>query len=276
MGWPVDHSLSPRVHGYWLDTYAIEGEYVRMPVEPEAFPAYLRTLGDNGFVGGNVTVPHKEAAFATVDEASPEARKLGAVNTVVVRDDGSLYGFNTDGFGFMANLQAGHATFDARHGPAVVLGAGGAARAIVAALLQGGCPQVRLVNRTVARAADLAADIGGAIEIFAMADVESALSGASLLVNTTSLGMVHQPPLEIDLSPLPPSALVTDIVYAPLITDLLKQAEARGNLIVDGLGMLLHQARPGFRAWFGDVDTADGLPVVDDALRAHVLEGMGK
>ena len=271
MGWPIDHSLSPRVHTYWLEKYGIEGEYTRMPVEPEAFPEYLRGLKNKGYVGGNVTVPHKEAALATVDEASPEAKRLGAVNTIVVRDDGSLYGFNTDGFGFLANLKTGHKTFDAAHGPAVVLGAGGAARAVVAGLLQEGCPNVRLVNRTIARAKDLAADIGGAIEVFAMAEVADTLRGASLLVNTTSLGMVHQPALEIDLSPLPPTALVTDIVYAPLITNLLAQARARGNPIVDGLGMLLHQARPGFQAWFGDVDTVDGLPEVDEALRAHVL-----
>ena len=276
MGWPIDHSLSPRVHGYWLEKYHIEGEYTRIPVEPDDFPDFLRALKANGFVGGNVTVPHKEAALATVDEASPEAKRLGAVNTIVVRDDGSLYGFNTDGFGFLANLKAGHKTFNAEHGPAVVLGAGGAARAIVASLLQDGCPQVRLVNRTIGRAQDLAADLGGPIEVFAMENVADSLAGASLLVNTTSLGMVHQPPLEIDLSPLPPSALVTDIVYAPLITNLLVQARERGNPIVDGLGMLLHQARPGFRAWFGVVDTADGLPEVDEVLRASVLAGLKK
>ena len=269
MGWPVDHSLSPKVHGFWLKQYAIAGEYVRIPVAPEAFGAKLRSLQNDGFVGVNVTVPHKEAALAAVDEAHPLAERIGAVNTVVVREDGSLYGFNTDGFGFLENLKAGCDGFSADLGPAVVLGAGGAARAVVVALLDAGAPEVRLLNRTRERAERLAADVAGlgsgAIVVEDWDMRATALDGAALLANTTTLGMKGQRPLELDLSALPHTALVNDIVYAPLETDLLAQARARGNPVVDGLGMLLHQARPGFEAWFGR------LPEVSQALRDEVL-----
>jgi len=271
MGWPVDHSLSPRVHGYWLRHYGIKGEYVRIPVAPDTFAAKLRALKADGFVGCNVTVPHKEAALKTVDEADPMALRIGAVNTVVVRGDGSLFGFNTDGFGFLENLRSGHVGFDAAGGTAVVLGAGGAARAIVAALLDAGTPEVRLLNRTRARAEDLAADLDGIGEgLITVGDWDeraAALDGAALLVNTTTLGMQGKPALDLDLSALSSDAVVNDIVYAPLQTELLVRARARGNPVVDGLGMLLHQARPGFEAWFGR------LPEVTDDLRAFVLAG---
>jgi len=271
MGWPVDHSLSPRVHGFWLKQYAIAGEYVRIPVAPQDFCATLKNLQADGFAGANVTVPHKEAALANVDEVDPLARRIGAVNTVVVRDDGSLYGFNTDGFGFLENLKAGCSRFDAKTGPAVVLGAGGAARAVVAILLDAGAPEVRLLNRTRERAEQVAEDLAGigsgSIVVGDWDRRAAHLDGAALLANTTTLGMKGQRALDLDLSALPTAAVVNDIVYAPLETDLLVRARARGNDTVDGLGMLLHQARPGFEAWFGC------LPDVTEDLRAHVLMG---
>lgn len=268
MGWPIGHSLSPRLHGYWLRQYAVDGAYVPLAVRREDFAGAVRMLPRLGFAGANVTVPHKEAALAAVDEAAGEARRIGAVNTIVVRADGSLMGWNSDGFGFMENLKAGVAKWNPGLGPAVVLGAGGAARAVCAALVDGGVPELRLVNRTASRAEALAADIGGPIEVVSWAERESALDGARLLTNTTTLGMTGNPPLDLALERLPPEAAVTDIVYSPLRTPLLLAAAARGNPIVDGLGMLLHQARPGFAAWFG-VE-----PEVTDEMRSFVLRGM--
>ena len=268
MGWPIGHSLSPRLHGYWLRQYAVDGAYVPLAVRREDFAEAVRMLPRLGFAGANVTVPHKEAALAAVDEAAGEARRIGAVNTIVVRADGSLMGWNSDGFGFMENLKAGVAGWSPGLGPAVVLGAGGAARAVCAALVDGGVPELRLVNRTASRAEALAADIGGPIEVVSWAERESALDGARLLTNTTTLGMAGSPPLDLALERLPPEAAVTDIVYAPLRTPLLVAASARGNPTVDGLGMLLHQARPGFAAWFG-VE-----PEVTDEMRAFVLAGI--
>ncbi|HEY9078596.1 shikimate dehydrogenase [Magnetovibrio sp.] len=272
IGWPVDHSLSPRVHGFWLRQYGIDGEYVRIPVPPEDFARQLKNLRIDGFVGANVTVPHKEAALAGVDEVHPLAQRIGAVNTVVVREDGSLYGFNTDGFGFLENLKAGFADFSASAGPAVILGAGGAARAVIVALLDAGAPEIRLLNRTKERAEQLADQLSGiGSGVVLVGDWNKRadyLDGASLLANTTTLGMKGQMPLDIDLSALPQTALVNDIVYAPLETDLLARARARSNPTVDGLGMLLHQARPGFEAWFGR------MPEVTEALRQHVLAGV--
>jgi shikimate dehydrogenase len=269
MGWPVDHSLSPKVHGFWLRQYGIYGDYVRIPVKSEDFSAKVRSLQVDGFVGCNVTVPHKEAALVAVDELDPQAVRIGAVNTIQVRDDGTLYGFNTDGFGFLENLNHGLPGFDVTKGPVMVLGAGGAARAVVVTLLDAGAPEVRLCNRTRERAEHLAGDLNALslnnIVVENWQDRNAALSEVALLVNTTTLGMHGQHPLVLDLDALPKDALVTDIVYTPLETDLLKRAKARGNPVVDGLGMLLHQARPGFAAWFGP------LPEVSDELRAYVL-----
>ena len=270
MGWPVDHSLSPRVHGFWLKQYGIAGEYVRIPVAPENFAGQLKNLQANGFAGVNITVPHKEFALFGVDEAHPLARRIGAVNTVVVRDDGSLYGFNTDGFGFLENLKAGWSDFKPSNGPAVILGAGGAARAVVAALLDAGVPEIRLLNRTKVRAEQLADELSGigpgTLHVGEWDCRADYLDGASLLANTTTLGMKGQHPLDLDLSALPTTAVVNDIVYAPLETDLLARARLRSNPTVDGLGMLLHQARPGFENWFGT------MPTVDDDLRRACLE----
>ncbi len=268
MGWPVGHSLSPRLHGFWLGEYGVNGTYEPLPVQPEDFKAALRNLSDQGFAGVNVTVPHKEAAFETVDTLDAVAKRIGAVNTVQVNADGSLAGSSTDGFGFLENLKEGAPGWSAATGPAVVLGAGGASRAVTAALLDAGAPGVKLINRTLSRAEQLARDVGGAITVVPWEDRVAALSNAAILVNTTTLGMESEEPLELDLGPLPPEAVVTDIVYAPLETPLLQQAKKRGNPTVDGLGMLLHQARPGFRQWFG-VE-----PAVTDALRKHVLDGL--
>jgi shikimate dehydrogenase len=264
MGWPVGHSRSPRVHGYWLEQLGIDGAYVPLPVRPEDFADALRALPKLGFCGCNVTVPHKQAALALCERVDADARRIGAVNTVVVGEDGALDGRNTDAFGFSENILRNAPGWSFAKGPAVVLGAGGAARAVLAALADAGAPEIRLINRTRGRAEDLAADIGGSAEVRAWGDW-SALEGAHLLVNTTSLGMTGQPPLEIDLSALPNAALVNDIVYAPLETGLLTAARARGNPVVDGLGMLLYQAVPGFAAWYG------ATPEVTDALRRFVL-----
>jgi shikimate dehydrogenase len=259
LGWPVAHSRSPRLHGVWLERHAIDGAYVPLPVEPARFAAAVRSLADLGFRGANVTIPHKEAAFAVCDEVAPFARRAGAVNTLRF-EDGRILGENTDGFGFLESVREEVPGWQAAAGPAVVLGAGGAARAVAASLLEAGCPRVTLVNRTAARAEALAAAIGGAVEVAA----EPPLEGAALLVNATSLGMAGQPPLALDLAPLPAASVVADIVYVPLETPLLAAARARGLRAVDGLGMLLHQARPGFEAWFGVA------PLVDAALRDHV------
>jgi shikimate dehydrogenase len=274
MGWPVGHSLSPRLHGFWLRQYRIDGAYLPLAVEPQRLEEALRALPALGFRGANLTIPHKEPALAMVDRITPAARRIGAVNTVIVGPDG-LQGDNTDGYGFMANLAAGAPPWRAADGPAVLLGAGGAARAIAVALIDAGAPEVRLVNRTLARAetlasqlADTAQEHGARLAVRPWQD-ERALAGASLLVNTTSLGMTGQPPLQVELARLPADALVTDIVYSPLETGLLAAARARGHAVVDGLGMLLHQARPGFRAWFG-VD-----PEVSEDLRSVVLAGLG-
>lgn len=265
LGWPVAHSRSPQLHGHWLETYGIDGAYVPLPVRPEHFGTAVRALANLGFRGANVTIPHKEAAFSLCDEVSPLARRLGAVNTLIFRE-GRLHGDNTDGYGFLENLKQGVPLWRVDAGPVVVLGAGGAARAIVASLLDAGAPEVRLLNRTLERAEGLAAELEGPIAVNSWGRWKEACAGAALLVNTTSLGMKGQPPLEIDLAALPRDALVTDIVYTPLETSLLAEARARGNAVVDGLGMLLHQARPGFEAWFGVA------PQVTPALRRAVLE----
>ena len=269
MGWPVAHSRSPRLHGYWLRTHGIDGVYIPLPVRPEQFATALRALPMLGFAGVNVTVPHKEVALAAVDRSDPAARRIGAVNTIAVAADGTLDGRNSDGFGFSENLRAGVPGWSARSGPAVILGAGGAARAVAVALLDGGVPEIRIVNRTIERAERMSEDIGGPFRVYGWADQAAALDDAALLVNTTTLGMSGQPLLELTLDRLPPTAVVNDIVYTPLETALLTAAKARGNRIVDGLGMLLHQARPGFAAWFG-VE-----PEVTPELRRFMLEAPG-
>lgn len=256
MGWPVSHSRSPLMHNLWLKQHGIQGVYVPLPVQPERLADALRGLVALGFAGCNLTIPHKVAAMAHVDEVDPLARRMGAINTVVVQADGRLKGFNTDGFGFWQSLIDAQPRFRADAGPVAVLGAGGAARAVVLSLLERGAPQVRLLNRTTEKAQQLAHELGesgvqGAIEVMPWSEREAALQGCALLVNTTSLGMQGQPELSLRLDALPQDALVCDVIYVPLETTLLKQARSRGHVTVNGLGMLMNQARPAFHAWFG-------------------------
>ncbi len=264
MGWPVGHSRSPRLHTYWLGRHGVDGAYVPLAVAPDTLEAALCGLPALGFVGANVTIPHKEAVMPFLDEIDASAVRVGAVNTIVVVG-GRLHGSNTDGFGFIENLKVGAPAWRAAAGPAVVIGAGGAAKAVAWALIDAGVPALRIVNRTVARAENLAAALGPRATAVAWEDRDAALGDAALLVNASALGMGGHPPLDLDVAALPASAVVNDIVYVPLDTPLLAAARARGNTAVDGIGMLLHQGRPGFRAWFGTD------PAVDAALRAHVL-----
>lgn len=270
IGWPIAHSRSPLIHNYWIKLHGIEDAvYERLAVPPEELNETLRNLQDWGFIGANVTVPHKEAVFAALMRHDATAARLKAVNTIVATELG-LEGRNTDGYGFIANLKDRARFWRAADGPAVLIGAGGAARAVAASLETEGAPEIRIVNRTRARATALANDLRlKTARIFDWDEMSEALSGANLLVNTTTLGMKGQKDVEIDLAPLPMAALVTDIVYTPLETGLLKAASARGNPVADGLGMLLHQAVPGFEAWFGL------RPKVTAELRALVLADMG-
>ncbi len=265
IGWPVGHSRSPRLHGYWLEHHGIDGAYIPLAVAPDNFAAAVTGLAAAGLRGVNVTLPHKAAALAACDSVDDNARRIGAVNTIVFGDDGAMRGSNTDAFGFLENIRQNAAWQSG--GIAVVLGAGGAARAVCVALADAGMDDIRVVNRTRKRAGQLAADLGQPLNVQPWESRHDALAGAALLVNTTSLGMTGQPPLDLDLAALPVDAAVNDIVYAPLETELLARARARGNPAVDGLGMLLHQARPGFEAWFGVA------PDVTDALRDFVLSG---
>ena len=250
IGWPISHSRSPLIHGYWLKRYGIAGSYERVPVRPEDLPDFLGKLREDGFVGCNVTLPHKEATFRTVRTADEATRKLGVVNTVFMRD-GELWGTSTDGEGFIASLSATLPGWQARGRTVVLLGAGGATRAIVGALIDHGAARLLIANRTRARAEELQRDFGSRIEVQDWAQAAETVGAADLLINTTSLGMTGQPALDIDLAALPKTAVVTDIVYTPLETDLLRRASARGNATVPGLGMLLHQAVRGFELWFG-------------------------
>jgi len=268
MGWPVAHSRSPALHGYWLAEHRIDGAYVPLAVVPGRLEQALRALPALGFRGCNLTIPHKQAALAVMDRVDPFARRIRAMNTVVVAADGSLEGSNTDVFGFGENLRDQAPGWAAKAGPAVVLGAGGSARAVVAALIAAGVSEIRLVNRTAARAEALGRDLAQPETRIAIRPWETrnaALHDAGIIVNTTSLGMDKEPPLDIDLAALPVSAVVVDIVYVPLETGLLATARRRGHPVVDGLGMLLHQGRPGFEAWFGTAVT------VTPALRAAML-----
>ncbi len=265
IGWPVSHSLSPVIHGAWLKTCGIDGEYLKAAVEPEKFNSFLKGLAANGFCGGNITVPHKIEAHRLCERLDAAAEAIGAVNTVWL-DAGKLAGSNTDAFGFLANLDSEAPGWD-RAAPAVVIGAGGAARAIVWALRQRDFEDIRIVNRTRPRADELAAAFPPA-SACDWADLGRALAGARLVVNTSTLGMIGAPALNIDLSPAAADATVCDIVYSPLETALLSQARRRGMRAVDGLGMLLHQAVPGFEIWFGV------RPQVTPDLRQTVLDAI--
>jgi shikimate dehydrogenase len=249
-GWPIAHSRSPLIHGYWLKSLGVAGSYEKFAVQPDGFAEFARTIRDRAIVGANVTVPHKEAAFAACDWLGPNARELGAVNTLW-REDERLCGDNTDIDGFLANMDALAHGWPQQARCALVIGAGGAARAVIQAVRSRGVGRVILVNRTLERAARLAKQFGGSIEAAPFESLQSRLRGADLLVNASLLGMQGQPPLDLDLAPLPGHAIVADIVYVPLRTLLIEAASARGLRVVDGLGMLLHQAVPGFERWFG-------------------------
>lgn len=268
LGWPVTHSRSPLIHNHWIKTLGIKNAvYEKHGVPPEELSATLSSFRDQGVIGANVTVPHKEAVFAALTHHDEAARRLKAVNTIV--DCGTHFeGRNTDGYGFMANLKANGPDLDFASKPAMVLGSGGAARAILVALADAGVPEIRLVNRTVEKATALLEELGVKGTALSWEDAPDALEEVGLLVNTSSLGMTGMDPLNLSLEKLEPSALVTDIVYSPLETDLLKRARTRGNPTVDGLGMLLHQAVPGFEAWFGV------RPDVTPELRALILDDL--
>jgi shikimate dehydrogenase len=261
MGWPIAHSRSPKIHNYWLKLHRIEGAYAPFAVPPGKLGDALRAMATLGLAGCNLTIPHKEAALKLVDVVEDEAARIGAINCVVVGADGRLTGKNYDGFGFIAALRASAPGWRAEAAPAAVIGAGGGARAIVAGLIDAGATEIRVFNRTLGRAQALALDFGASVHAHPWEARNAGLAGAGLLVNTTSQGMVGQPPLDISLSALPPSAVVFDIVYAPLETPLLAGARRAGLVAVDGLGMLIHQARPAFRDWFGV------MPEATSALR---------
>jgi shikimate dehydrogenase len=269
IGWPVEHSRSPLIHRYWLGRYGIEGAYEKEAVDPKDLGQFLGSLAARGYVGANVTLPHKEAALRLAAVADEAARAIGAANTLWLDHAGRLCASNTDAYGFITNLGAQAPGWNERRRPVIVLGAGGAARAILHGLLAEGATRILLANRTRERAETLAQAFGAAVEVFDWSDQNRALSGCGLLVNATSLGMTGKAGLDIDLAALPRDAVVADIVYSPLETPLLAAARGRGNRVVDGLGMLLHQAVPGFEHWFGV------RPEVTRALRAHVAASLG-
>ena len=269
IGWPIEHSRSPLIHGFWLQRHGIDGAYEKVAVAPEDLKDFLATLEAKGYCGANVTVPHKEAALALADEADETARAIGAANTLWL-ENGRLMASNTDAYGFVAHLDdAALGWHDAGH-PACVLGAGGATRAVLKGLIDRGVGDIRLTNRTRERAEALAREFGPAITVYDWDDRERALKDCGLLVNTTSLGMTGAPALELDLSGLRDDAIVADIVYAPLETELLAHARERGLKAVDGLGMLLHQAVPGFEKWFGV------RPEVSEDLRNRIVADLEK
>ncbi|MDO5657302.1 MAG: shikimate dehydrogenase [Paracoccus sp. (in: a-proteobacteria)] len=265
IGWPIAHSRSPRLHGHWLKTYGIAGHYVPLAVQPEHLAASLRSLPRLGFVGANVTIPHKEAVLALADIVTDRAALIGAANTLIFRPDGTIHADNTDGYGFIANLEQNAPDWIPALGPAAVIGAGGAARAVVASLLEAGVTELRIANRTRIRADQIKAEFGARVVVYDWAQAGNMIEGAHTLVNSTSMGMEGQPPLRLPLDALSPETLVTDLVYTPLMTEFLAEAQARGCQVVDGLGMLLHQAVPGFERWFGR------RPEVDAATRQAVL-----
>ena len=265
MGWPVAHSRSPLIHNHWIQQYGLQGAYGLFAVQPALLEPAIRGLRALGLAGCNVTIPHKVDAMQYMDVVDPLARRMGAINTVVVTPDGALQGFNTDGFGFIQSLRDAQPDWRADSGPATVLGAGGAARAVVLSLLDEGATEIRLVNRTRARAQAMADEFGSAVQVLDWNARHEALDGIALMVNTTNQGMHGEPDLDIRLDQLPHTALVSDAIYIPLETPLLREARLRGNTTVNGLGMLLNQARPAFQAWFGV------MPEITPALRQAIL-----
>jgi shikimate dehydrogenase len=265
IGSPIAHSRSPALHGHWLSRYGLPGHYVPLDVAEDRLEETLRFLPSIGFVGVNVTIPYKERALAIADLASDRATLIGAANTLIFRADGRIHADNTDGYGFVENLRQSVPDWDPAAGPATVFGAGGAARAVLASLIDIGVPEIRLTNRTRPRAEMLRNDFGTRVQVHDWVKAGNVLEDSALVVNTTSLGMTGKPELRVPLDGLQPGTVVSDLVYAPLETRLLRTARAQGCHAVDGLGMLLHQAVPGFERWFGQ------RPEVDDALREAVL-----
>lgn len=265
LGHPIAHSRSPALHGYWLRRYGLKGFYIPMDIAPLDLADAVRMLPTLGFVGVNVTIPHKEAILQIADIVTDRAALIGAANTLIFRKDGKIHADNTDGMGFIANLRQHAPNWHPPAGPAAVLGAGGAARAVVAALLEAGVPEIRLSNRTRPRAEALRSDFGAKVVVQDWVQSGAMMEDCATVVNTTSLGMAGKPPLHVPMDALAPGTLVTDIVYTPLQTQFLIEAQARGCVTVDGLGMLLHQAAPGFERWFGQ------RPDVDEATRQAVL-----
>lgn len=264
MGWPVAHTRSPAIHNHWIARYGLKGAYVQLPVQPDRLEAAIRGLPALGFAGCNVTVPHKVSAMRLMDELHPAARRVAAINTIVVQPDGRLLGMNNDGAGYIQSLRDADPAWRGDAGPALVLGAGGAARAIVVALLDEGVPVLRITNRTLERAQALAEAFGDRVKVVPWAERNEAMTGVSLLVNTTTQGMHGQAPLDVTLEVLPAAAMVSDAIYIPMETPLLAQARLRGHRTVNGLGMLLNQARPAFQSWFGV------LPEITPELRASI------
>ena len=265
IGHPIAHSRSPALHGFWLRRYGVKGHYIPMDVAPADLETTLRHLPKIGFVGLNVTLPHKEAILKIADVISDRAALIGAANTLIFRKDGKIHADNTDGAGFVANLRQNAPHWVPAAGPAAVFGAGGAARAVVAALIEVGVPEIRIANRSRPRAEALRADFGAKLVVYDWVQAANMLEGAATVINTTSLGMAGKPEFRVPLDAIEPGAVVNDLVYNPLKTAFLAEAEERGATIVDGLGMLLHQAAPGFERWFGPT------PAVDEATRQAVL-----
>ena len=265
IGAPVAHSKSPRLHGHWLRTYGLRGHYIPMHVASEDLEEVIAALPKLGFVGTNVTIPHKERVLSLADSVSDRAAVMGAANTLTFREDGTLMADNTDGYGFIENLRSGAPDWKASDGPAAVIGAGGAARAVLASLIEAGCPEVRLTNRTKTRSEALRQEFGTKITVVDWVQSGNMFDGAALVVNASSLGMDGKAEMRIPLDDISADAVVTDLVYTPLQTPLLQHADRIGARSVDGLGMLLHQAVPGFERWFGR------RPEVDEATRQAVL-----
>jgi shikimate dehydrogenase len=265
MGWPVAHSRSPVIHNHWIRQYGLNGTYGLFPVEPQNIDDAIRGLKALGLAGCNITIPHKVEAMKRMDWVDPLAQRMGAINTIVVQADGALHGYNNDGFGFIQSLRDDKPDWRADAGPITVLGAGGAARAIVLSLIDEGASEIRLINRTRAKADALAQEFGQVVTAYDWSERHDALAGCALLINTTNQGMHGQPDLDLQLDQLPTSALVADAIYIPLETALLAQARQRGNTGVNGLGMLLNQARPAFKAWFGV------MPEITPALRQAII-----
>ncbi len=265
IGNPIAHSKSPRLHRHWLAKYGIAGDYVPLHVNKDDLAEVLRALPKMGFVGANVTIPHKVAALEIADQVSDRATLIGAANTVIFHENGKIIADNTDGYGFLANLKQGAPDWRPDLGPAAVLGAGGAARAVIVSLLDAGVPEILLANRTRTKADVLRSEFGSRVRVFEWVQAGNMIEAATTVVNTTSLGMVGSPELRVPLDGLQPGTVVTDLVYNPLRTHLLDEAEKAGCTVVDGLGMLLHQGVPGFERWFGV------RPEVDQATRDAVL-----